>query len=141
MSAPIDPTRLADLRARFAAVGCELIQPPPTDSRAPLFARFGATTRVFGSLEDAGAFLAKVGGQAVAQDIWRSVATPADAASDLKAWATLRAQLALHKVQAFRSDPADGPRSYFTISNGVAKSYPDQAALRARLEDLEGGSL
>lgn len=137
----IDPTSFADLRARFAAVGCELIQPPPGDNRGPLFARFGATTRVFGSLDDAGAFLTQVGGQAVAQASERAVPTPDDATSDLKAWSTLRAQLALHKVQAFRSDPADGPRSYFSISCGVARAYPDQAALRARLEDLEGGSL
>lgn len=137
----IDPTRLADLRARFMAVGCELIQPPPGDSRGPLFARFGATTRVFGSLDDAGAFLIQVGGQAVAQPSGRPAPSPDDAPSDLKAWSTLRAQLALHKVMAFRSDPADGARSFFTLSNGVARAYPDQAALRARLEDLDGGSL
>lgn len=56
----------------------------------------------------------------------------------LKDWTTLRARLALHKVQAYRSEGIDGPRTYFTICNGVARAYPDLASLRARLEDLEG---
>lgn len=56
---------------------------------------------------------------------------------DDKNWATIRAQLALHRIQAYRSDAADGPRSYFTLCNGIARAYPDLAALRARLEDME----
>ena len=141
MDKAIDPSRLAEMSARFAAVGCELIQPPPGDSRGPLFARFGATTRVFGSLNDAEAFLTQVGGQAAGQASSRPGATPADDLADMKFWATLRARLALHKVQSFRTDPADGARRYFTISNGVARAYPDLTALHARLEDLDGGSL
>lgn len=56
----------------------------------------------------------------------------------LKDWTTIRARFALHKVQAYRSDGIDGPHTYFTVCNGVARAYPDLASLRARLEDLEG---
>lgn len=59
------------------------------------------------------------------------------ATQDLKDWTTTRAKLAMHRVQAFRSDATDGPRIYFTIFNGVARAYPDLAALRSRVEDLE----
>ena len=138
MSTLIDPSRLADLQARFAAVGCELIQPPPGDSRGPLFARFGSTTRVFSGLEAAAAFLPLVGSAASLQVEPRATTVPAEAIRDLKDWTTVRAQLAMHKIQAHRTDPVDGPRTYFTICNGVARAYPDLASLRARLEDLEG---
>lgn len=55
----------------------------------------------------------------------------------LKAWTTLRARACRQGVQAYRSDPADGPVVFFTLHHGVARIYPDMAALRSRVEDLE----
>lgn len=56
---------------------------------------------------------------------------------DLKAWVTLRARACRQGVQAYRSDPVDGPVVFFSIHHGVARVYPDMAALRSRIEDLE----
>lgn len=58
----------------------------------------------------------------------------------LKDWTNLRARAALLKVQAYRTDPADGPVHYFTVNHGIAKQHPDLAALRARIEDFEGAT-
>lgn len=55
----------------------------------------------------------------------------------LKEWTTLRARACRQGVQAYRTDPADGPVLFFTLRNGVARIYPDMAALRSRIEDLE----
>lgn len=55
----------------------------------------------------------------------------------LKAWTTLRARACVQGVQAYRSDPVDGPVVFFTIHHGVARVYPDMAALGARIDDLE----
>lgn len=55
----------------------------------------------------------------------------------LKAWITLRARACRQGVQAYRSDPLDGPAVFFTIHHGVARVYPDMAALQSRVEDLE----
>jgi hypothetical protein len=56
----------------------------------------------------------------------------------LKDWTNLRARAALLKVQAYRTDPGDGPVHYFTVNHGIARQHADLAALRARIEDLEG---
>lgn len=56
---------------------------------------------------------------------------------DLKTWITLRARAARQGVQAYRSDPADGTQVYVSVHHGVARIYPDMAALRSRIEDLE----
>ncbi len=55
----------------------------------------------------------------------------------LKDWTNLRARAALLKVQAFRTDPADGQPCFFTVCHGVPRQHADLAALRARIEDLE----
>lgn len=57
----------------------------------------------------------------------------------LKEWTNPRARACCRGVQAFRSDPVDGPVVYFTIHHGVPRVCPDLAALRSRLEDLEAG--
>lgn len=80
----IDPIRLADLQARFAAVGCELIRPKPTDWRAPLYVLAHNMTRTFSDLDQVAAFLPQVGGS-LAQRTW----------PDAKAFETGRAEVAL----------------------------------------------
>lgn len=64
-----------------------------------------------------------------------------EAIQHLKAWTNVRARAARQGVQAYRSDPADGPVVYFTIHHAVPRVYPDLAALRARIEDLEAGDV
>lgn len=80
----IEPNRLADLQARFAAVGCELVQPPPADWRAPLYVWFFGQTRTFTDLDQVEDFLPNVGGS-MRQQTW----------PDAKAFETTRAELAL----------------------------------------------
>jgi hypothetical protein len=64
----------------------------------------------------------------------------APATAELKEWTTLRARAALLRVRAYRTDAADGPVSYFTVTQSAApRMHADLAALRARVEDLEMG--
>lgn len=62
------------------------------------------------------------------------------ATQSLKEFYNLRARAALHRVQAYRSDPVDGAATYFTVAHGVPRQHVDLAALRARVEDLEGAA-
>lgn len=55
----------------------------------------------------------------------------------LKDFQDLTARGALHGLQLYRTDPADGPVSYFTVGHGVPRSYPDLPAVRARIQELE----
>lgn len=57
----------------------------------------------------------------------------------LKEWTNLRARACRKGVQAYRSDPIDGPVVFFTLHHGVPRVCLDLAALRSRVEDLEAG--
>jgi hypothetical protein len=55
----------------------------------------------------------------------------------LKDWTTVRARAALLRIQAYRSDPADGPPCFFSVVNGTTTRHVDLQALRRLVEELE----
>jgi hypothetical protein len=56
--------------------------------------------------------------------------------TDLKAWITLRARACRVGVVAYRTDPLDGPRAYFTVRYGVPRQHIDLASLEAYVSEI-----
>lgn len=56
---------------------------------------------------------------------------------DVKDFGDLRARAALHGTQLYRTDPADGPVTFFSVTHGVPRMYVGLASVRDRVQDLE----
>jgi hypothetical protein len=66
--------------------------------------------------------------------------TISPATAQLKRWTTIRAQACRAGIQAFRTDPADGPIQYGSVRHGVPRLFADLDALESYVLEAIGAT-